>query len=95
MDMNLVKSTSANTENKNIFVMPLPIGSTVYRRDGMWKVHGYDCDYVGDWRIKLKRSPKQANKPEFAKPLVSMYGKSFWNSYEAMLAYFENKGEKV
>lgn len=86
---------TAVVEKQNIFVMPLPIGAEVYRRDGLWKVHGYDCDYVGDWRIKLKRPVKRPDEPEFAKPLVKMYGKSFWKSYEDMKAYFENKGEEL
>jgi len=77
------------TNKDNIFVIPLPIGSRVYRKDGWWTVFGYDCDNVGDWRVKLKReTDKYVSNVEYARPLVSCFGKTFFatqEEYEARL----------
>ena len=74
------------------FVLPLSIGSAVYRKDGKWTVCGYDCNRFGEWRIKLKRQKSNnINETEHAKPLVRMYGKSFWSSEEEMTQHYGNE----
>lgn len=73
----------AEITDDNVFVIPLPIGSKVYRKDGWWVVFGYDCDYVGTWRVKLKReAEKHIGNTEYARPLVSCFGKTFFLTRE-------------
>lgn len=71
------------TDNNEVFIIPLPIGSRVYRKDGWWFVFGYDCDNVGTWRVKLKRENGGCvGNTEYARPLVSCFGKTFFLTRE-------------